>query len=253
MSDARPPRVVCLVPSWTETLIEAGVRVVGRTRYCVHPADSVSDIPVVGGTKDVDWPKVAALAPDLVVFDREENTRAMADSCPYPWVATHVTSVQAMPKALEQLAQALDCEGLWHLAERYRSALTVPVTCSHKTLPLLADAGNSELSVLNEDRPWVYLIWRKPYMTVGSDTFIHSLFIHLGLPLITPGKRYPEVSQDWLAQHNPVLLCASEPYPFAGKLQTVRNELHLDAVLIDGEPLCWYGIRSLRFLESLQG
>lgn len=35
-------RVVCMVPSWTETLIECGVKVVGRTRYCVHPGDRVA-------------------------------------------------------------------------------------------------------------------------------------------------------------------------------------------------------------------
>ncbi|NHI00979.1 helical backbone metal receptor [Oceanimonas sp. MB9] len=244
-------RVVCLVPSWTETLLEAGVRVVGRTRYCVHPADRVSDIPVVGGTKDVNWEKVAALVPDLVVFDREENTRVMADSCPYPWVATDVTSVQAMPAALEQLAQALDCNALWHMAERYRHVLARTLACAIKDLPLLPDAGASEPAVLGSERPWVYLIWRKPWMTVGRDTFIHSLFAHLGYPLLTPGERYPEVTQDWLAHHQPVLLCASEPYPYAGKLTRVRQELQLDAVLVDGEPLCWYGIRSLRFLESL--
>ncbi|WMC10013.1 helical backbone metal receptor [Oceanimonas pelagia] len=245
-------RVVCLVPSWTETLLECGVEVVGRTRYCVHPVDKTGAIPVVGGTKDVDWKKVSALAPDLVVFDREENTRAMAESCPYPWVATHVISVQAMPAALEQLAQALDCGALWQLAERYRAVLAAPVGCSVQALPLLPDADASEPAVLSEGRPWVYLIWRKPYMTVGTDTFIYSLFAHLGRTLITPGERYPEVHEAWLRQHNPVLLCASEPYPFAGKLARVKSELQLDALLIDGEPLCWYGIRSLRFLESLK-
>ncbi|MDV2856845.1 helical backbone metal receptor [Oceanimonas sp. CAM02] len=252
MSAASPLRVVCLVPSWTETLIEAGVNVVGRTRYCVHPADRVSTIPVVGGTKDVNWEKVAAQTPDMVVFDQEENTQAMADSCPYPWVATNVTSVQAMPAALEQLAKALNCDALLHMAERYRAALAAPVSRSGRQLPLLSDKHNSSLSVLNDDRPLLYLIWRKPYMTVGTDTFIHSLFTHLGLPLITPGERYPEVDENWLVQHKPVLLCASEPYPFAGKLNAVKDELQLDALLIDGEPLCWYGIRSLRFLESLQ-
>ena len=46
-------RVVSLVPSLTETLIDCGVNVVGRTRFCIHPADRVHDIPAVGGTKQV--------------------------------------------------------------------------------------------------------------------------------------------------------------------------------------------------------
>ncbi|MDP6374701.1 MAG: helical backbone metal receptor [Pseudomonadales bacterium] len=72
-------KVVSLVPSLTETLPACGVEVVGRTRYCVHPAGFVSDIAVVGGTKGVNWQKVADLAPDLVVMDKEENTRENDD------------------------------------------------------------------------------------------------------------------------------------------------------------------------------
>lgn len=244
-------RVVCMVPSWTETLIECGVKVVGRTRYCVHPADKVAALPVVGGTKDVQWSKVAALAPDMVIFDKEENTLEMAESCPFPYFATEVKSIQGMPQALEQLAQALDCEALRQLSERYQAVLGRTSACTPEALPLLPDDHASGPSVLHEKRPWVYLIWRKPYMTVGMDTFIHSLFAHLGRQLITPGDRYPVVDEAWLRQHNPVLLCSSEPYPFAGKLKKVKEELQLDAVLIDGEPLCWYGIRSLRYLESI--
>lgn len=57
-------RVICLVPSLTEALVECGVKVVGRTRFCVHPAERVAGIRVVGGTKDVDWAACAALRPD---------------------------------------------------------------------------------------------------------------------------------------------------------------------------------------------
>jgi len=71
-----------LVPSLTETLLACGVEVVGRTRYCIHPSEAVRDITVVGGTKGVDWGRVVELAPDLVVMDKDENTREMAESCP---------------------------------------------------------------------------------------------------------------------------------------------------------------------------
>ena len=64
-------RVICLVPSLTETLIECGVNVVGRTRFCIHPKDRVEQIAKVGGTKGVNWERCAQLEPDLVVFDRE--------------------------------------------------------------------------------------------------------------------------------------------------------------------------------------
>ncbi|MEL1606827.1 helical backbone metal receptor, partial [Acinetobacter baumannii] len=72
-----PRRIVSLVPSDTDTLFSlgAGDRVVGRTRYCVEPRGRVEHIPVCGGTKDVDVAAVAALSPDLVLCNKEENAR----------------------------------------------------------------------------------------------------------------------------------------------------------------------------------
>ncbi|GAA3708787.1 helical backbone metal receptor [Oceanisphaera sediminis] len=246
-------RIVCLVPSWTETLIECGVNVVGRTRYCVHPADRVASLPVVGGTKDVQWNKVAALAPDMVIFDKEENTREMADSCPFPYLATDVKSVHDMPQTLTLLSQRLDSDALQELGVRYQAVLTEKKPCSPGVLPLLSGDCASSTSVLHDQRPWLYLIWRRPFMSVGRDTFIHSIFEHLGFAgkLLTFDDRYPTLETQWIREQNPVLLCSSEPYPFAGKLEQTREELKLDAVLIDGEPLCWYGIRSLRYLELI--
>jgi ABC-type Fe3+-hydroxamate transport system substrate-binding protein len=73
-----PRRIVSLVPSDTDTLfaLGAGDRVVGRTRYCVEPRGRVERIPVCGGTKDIDVDAVAALEPDLVLCNQEENARA---------------------------------------------------------------------------------------------------------------------------------------------------------------------------------
>lgn len=246
-------RVVCMVPSWTETLLACGVNVVGRTRYCLHPAEQVADIAVVGGTKDVQWSKVAELAPDLVIFDREENTRSMADSCPYPYFATHVTSVQDMPRALRLLAQQLNNTALMALAARFQAVLHHPTAIQPSALPLLGHQDADPSAVLNQEKPWLYLIWRKPYMSVGRHTFIASVFAHLGLADKLPAfePNYPELSRQDIQQLNPVLLCSTEPYPFAKQLMATRQELQLDAVLIDGEPLCWYGIRCLRYLEQV--
>ena len=105
------------MPSLTETLIACGVEVVGRTRFCIHPAEVVSSIPIVGGTKDVDWDLCRRLDPDLVIMDREENTRPMAESCPIAWHATHVTSVGTVASDLGSLAGRLQSRRLQELAE----------------------------------------------------------------------------------------------------------------------------------------
>ena len=74
---APPARIGWLVPSHTYSLLRLGARarLVGRTRYCVAPAEEVADIPVVGGTKDADVDRIVALAPDLVIANQEENSR----------------------------------------------------------------------------------------------------------------------------------------------------------------------------------
>jgi len=96
-------RVVSMVPSWTETLLECGCEVVGRTRFCIHP-ERVRDIPIVGGTKSIDWDKVGALNADLLLLDREENTRSMSVESPIEVFATHVTSVDDLAPELERLS-----------------------------------------------------------------------------------------------------------------------------------------------------
>lgn len=46
-------RYVSLCPSITETLIDLGLadRMVGITRFCIHPAAVVAGLPKVGGTQ----------------------------------------------------------------------------------------------------------------------------------------------------------------------------------------------------------
>jgi hypothetical protein len=114
-------KVVSLVPSWTETLIECGVNVVGRTRFCVHPSHVVEDIPVVGGTKDIEWEKVKQLEPDLVVMDKEENPKEFADECPYPYLATHIESIADVSTGLIHLSEKTDNQKLFNIAGRWQA------------------------------------------------------------------------------------------------------------------------------------
>jgi ABC-type Fe3+-hydroxamate transport system substrate-binding protein len=97
--------------------------------------------------------------------------------------------------------------------------------------------------------PTAYLIWQKPYMTVGSDTFIHSMMEAAGFENIYCNKiRYPEITIDELRNaYCELLLLSSEPFPF--------NQQHIDElqpllpntkiILVDGEMFSWYGSRLL--------
>ena len=101
-------RIVSLVPSATETLYQLGLaeRIVGITRFCVHPTPWVKGIPKVGGTKDVNIEKVLDLHPDLVVGNCEENTReifsALDPHVPV-WAPFHSLSIQGIGTYLQRL------------------------------------------------------------------------------------------------------------------------------------------------------
>ena len=48
-----------------------------------------------------------------------------------------------------------------------------------------------------------YLIWQNPYMTIGSDTFIHSMIEKAGLINCCAGKkRYPTISIEEIQELN---------------------------------------------------
>ncbi len=98
-------RVISLVPSWTETLIECGVNVVGRTRFCIHPKNRSKEISVVGGTKDIDWGKVLALKADLLLLDQEENLLWMKEQSPIPVHVSHVQGVESMNLEMVRLGE----------------------------------------------------------------------------------------------------------------------------------------------------
>lgn len=120
-------RVVSLVPSWTETLIECGITVVGRTRFCVHPKSNVAKIPAIGGTKGIDLEKLQSLQPDLVILDKEENTLQTAQQIQIPYFASHICSLADCERDLRELAARLNNKKMEELAERYKGIQHTPI------------------------------------------------------------------------------------------------------------------------------
>lgn len=247
-------RVVSLVPSLTETLLEAGANVVGRTRYCVHPRPRVSDLPVVGGTKDLDFDRLAALRPDLLVLDREENLPWMKAKAPCAVHVFHATGVEAMAEETRRLAEAVGGAPALKLREQAvrwdRVRGRPPLTWSWDLIP-------GEMRRSGPRRPWnrlLYLIWKKPWMSVSTETFIGSVFERLGASEFWPEfpVKYPEIELADFDPETTLLLLSSEPFPFAKKWDELEALPHT-RVLVDGEPFSWFGVRSLEFMESARG
>ena len=243
-------RVVSLVPSWTETLLRSGVNVVGRTRYCIHPESMIRGIPVVGGTKKAYWDKIRAIAPDVVILDREENTLEMARSCPVPFHVSHVEDLADVERELVQIAAVVKNEALARVAERWKKCVTSRVAPRDwQKLPGVVQWLNP---LSKPPRQFLYLIWRDPWMAVGPRTFIASLFRHLGYAgqEVKFGEKYPKIDLGAYSGEDTLLLFSSEPYPFAQEIENLKT-LGFPAAIVNGESYSWFGIRSLEFLESL--
>lgn len=242
-------RVVSLVPSWTETLLEAGADVVGRTRFCIHPHSKVSAVPRVGGTKDWDLPRIQALKPDLLILDKEENPRFMAEAG-LPFWASHITGVEAVAPALRDLAERTGLPKLSNLAAQWAALPAV-----HREwkiamdLPGLIEWGRQPTGTIDKI---VYVIWKDPWMRAGANTFIGSMLGRCGLSgLLDQGtEKYPKFDPSGYDPATTLLLFSSEPYPFLKRKAEVA-ELGFAHAFVDGESFSWFGVRSLRFLERV--
>lgn len=242
-------RIVSLVPSWTATLLTAGVSPVGRTRFCIHPKTSVDTISIVGGTKSVDWNKVKSINPDLVLMDKEENTLAMAEECPFPLLTTHVTDWLSMIDGLKLITAHLPDQPLNSLIARAEHL----ARCSRPAWNWQHPPGLLEW-IQPPTRPYSsvsYVIWKKPWMVIQQNTFIADVLQRLGADVLTvdstsPNK-YPAVELEQLKES--LVLFSSEPYPFAEKLPELRR-LGIEGALVDGECYSWFGVKAIEFMES---
>lgn len=241
-------KVVSLVPSWTETLINANINVVGRTRFCIHPKQSIKNIAALGGTKSVDWSRLKD-TPDLVIMDKEENTREMAEGCPYPYYATHIKTLEDVPKELFVLADLINSHELLIKAQEWMELIKSNRKISIERLEAVG-ALKWWRKEISKPKHILYLIWKAPYMSVGQRTFIYSVFKFLGIDLYPFKEDYPEVDLSQFSKKDTCLLLSSEPFPFHRKKQELMA-LGYDCAWIDGELFSWYGDRSFKFLSQL--
>lgn len=247
----QPARIVSLVPSITESLFMLGLgdRVVGVTDWCVHPKESVSHLPKLGGTKNPDVPAIAALAPDLVIANHEENTervvRGLDDIGLDVWV-TYPRTVSEGALLLNELARL-------GASEQAIKDVAAPV------VRVVDEASRAAHCIAPHERPRVFCpIWRDPWMTAGPDTYVGDMIALCGGLNLSPealerapaARRYPKLSLARLVELRPeVVLLPHEPYAFGEQDVALLAALELPAAetgrihLIDGTWVSWYGPR----------
>jgi len=238
-----PQRIVSVVPSQTELLFDLGLndQVVGITKFCVHPENWFRHKTRVGGTKQLNMDKIKALHPDLVIANKEENNRdqieALARAFPV-WVSDIATVEDAL-RMIRQVGMLTDRTG------RAND---------------IADAVSLAFGTLKDNktaRRVAYLIWYRPWMSAGGDTFISDIIRRLGwVNVLQERQRYPEISLEELRSLNPeMVLLSSEPFPFrekhAAEIKAVLPDTEI--VFADGEMFSWYGSRMQHAVPYFQG
>lgn len=229
-----PQRIVSLVPSQTELLFDLGLadRVFGVTKFCIHPAEARQQATVVGGTKNFDFDKIAALKPDLIIGNKEENYQeGIAQlATQYPvWMS----DITGLDDALDMIRRV----GLLTGRKERADALAAEIQQLFAELPLPRTALPTA----------AYFIWRKPYMVAATNTFIDEMLRRAGFAnAFADATRYPEISAEQLAAAAPTsILLSSEPYPFQEKHVAEFQAMCPAAQvrIVDGELFSWYGSR----------
>ncbi len=233
-----------LCPSITETVWALGAwdRLVGRTRYCVHPEALVGNVPHVRGTKNPDLARIGELQPDLVLANTEENRAEDIAALR----ASGYAVAESLPKSVDDTIAWVRQLGVQVGEAEAGERLAAELAAARAELPVVAPGAR---------RSFAYLIWREPWMVAGADTFISSLLGEAGPDnaFADRPERYPEVTDAELAAARPeVILLSSEPYPFAEKhraeVATAAGTGASRVRLVDGELLCWAGWRTLEGL-----
>jgi ABC-type Fe3+-hydroxamate transport system substrate-binding protein len=234
--DKTPERIICLVPSLSELLVDLGLasKLVGITKFCVHPEYLRKEKAVVGGTKSVHFDQILTLKPDIILCNKEENTQELVAGCE-KIATTHVSDIQNL-------------DDVYALVLQYGNLFEVTQKAKLLVESIEQKAAIFRGSVKNTSSQKVaYLIWRKPFMAAGKDTFINYLLEMNGFQNVFTEKksRYPEVELQELAKADLILL-SSEPFPFAQKhIDEISAHTKAKIMLVDGEYFSWYGSRLL--------
>ena len=229
----KPNRIISLVPSQTELLSELGLEkeVIGITKFCIHPNSWKSKKKVIGGTKKINLQKIIELNPDLIIANKEENSKEDIELLQknYPVWISNILNVNDLILMINSFGEIFEIE--------------------QKSKTLISSI-NTELKSLKNHlihKKVLYLIWNKPEIVVGTQTYIDSQLKAIGLNNVVQKARYPKLEE--IEIENPdFIFLSSEPYPFQEKHRKEFEEKFPNSktIIVDGEMFSWYGSRILK-------
>ncbi len=238
-----PQKIVSLVPSQTELLYDLGLedKIVGITKFCVHPFHFKSTKKIVGGTKKVNYDKIRLLKPNIIICNKEENSEEIVlelQKIGPVWV-TNIITIEDNFKMIQDFGQLFNCRTE---AQKWSDKLSYAL---------------SDFKQFIKEKPVqkaAYFIWANPFMVAGSDNFINELLKLNHFQNIYDNKsRYPEIElKKMRLEGDPdIVFLSSEPFPFKEEhaFEIGRFTHHAKIIFVDGEMFSWYGSRLVKALE----
>lgn len=230
-ADHSPKRIISLVPSFSKTVYDLtnGLHPLGITKFCIHPEVMFRSLPKVGGTKKIDIEKVKKLEPDLVLANKEENVKEQIEAIG-KFTTVWLSDIITIPEMQEWI--------------RIYAQITGNADKGKVMIHNIENILNGIKDKM-KGKTVVYLIWKDPWMTVGHDTFIHSMLSHIGLKnLFEHHSRYPVISPEEIVTLKPdYIFLSSEPFPFKEKdvLEWQKFFTESKVCHVRGELFSWYG------------
>ncbi|HRN41655.1 MAG TPA: helical backbone metal receptor [Vicingus sp.] len=240
--ETTPKRIISVVPSQTELLFDLGLEneVVGITKFCIHPNSWFKNKTRIGGTKTLNINKIKQLKPDLIIANKEENTKQQIEELQQLF-PVWTSNIRNLSESLEMIKQI----GLITKTNVKAEEIIAKIEQDFKLLT----------SIKKQSKSTLYFIWREPFMSVGSSTFIHDVMERAGfVNAIETSENYPIVTSEQIKSINPqLILLSSEPYPFKEKHIKEFKMLSKNAqiLLVDGELFSWYGSRLTKTVHYL--
>lgn len=240
--ETTPKRIISVVPSQTELLFDLGLEneVVGITKFCIHPNSWFKNKTRIGGTKTLNINKIKQLKPDLIIANKEENTKQQIEELQQLF-PVWTSNIRNLSESLEMINQI----GLITKTNVKAEEIIAKIEQDFKLLT----------SIKKQSKSTLYFIWREPFMSVGSSTFIHDVMARAGfVNAIETKENYPIVTSEQIKSINPqLILLSSEPYPFKEKHIKEFKMLSKNAqiLLVDGELFSWYGSRLTKTVHYL--
>lgn len=245
--DQAPQRLVSLLPSATEAIftVGAGDRLVGVTLNDDFP-EQVKTLEKVGD-QNVDYEKVLALSPDLVILDSTLNDDGpRLESLGLEVLDLKGKRLVDISRNLQRLSAFLDCGPKGVEAQRdFERAL-------------------AEVEPLKRSREVFVEVWGSPLMTVGSESLPNDLLTHLNLKNIYGDELgYFQVNSEDLLSRRPdfiLVVAAQDLDSKSGKAQPDSASAKLysqtgrqvPVVFISGDLLTKPTVRVLEGLKLLK-